>query len=333
MIWPKNSEELMDKLDLGWGEPICVREALNLHFKSTLSPHDLLNMGYPPEAGNEELVNLVGDYLFKTTGKIYQHILITNGATSSLNMVLRSFKYFNTLDTVETYPQYFPYYKKILKKNKIHHTTSFSKVEKHNIYRVIDMPSNALGSMDQSHFCASKTIWDSVYYNPIYINSPKLTLSPHRVNIGSFSKVFGLTGLRIGYIATDSTVDYERFKSEAIYENSGVSTPSQLLATDILKNMDLKEYFKAANAKVNNNREEIYSITHLFDNQEVPNNGMFYGAWGNDKTLEILNKSNVKYVTLDRDKKYAFIRFNLGQNNKITEKAIKAILKTDRRTK
>lgn len=318
----------METITLGWGENVCSREVLNQLYKPKLDLHDIKNMEYAPDNGSPELIDLVQEYLQKTCGRTYKHIIITGGTTPSINVVLRALKSSDSkLNTVATHNHYFPYYPSIIKKNDMKHVASLN-MQGPNHIKLIDMPSNPTGSMSQSSFCQN-TVWDSVYFNPVFINSPRMTVKPHKVNVGSLSKSFGLTGLRIGYIATDSDLDYKRFSDENLYETCTVSVPSQELAIDIMSNIIYNTFFQLANRAINHNRESLNKINYLFDEQEVQNNGMFYAAYAEPKALEIIDKAMVNYVVLSDRGKNKFVRFNLGQNNELTAKAVSQILKVD----
>lgn len=319
----------MEKICLGWGEPVVCREVLDQLYTPPLDLIKIKTMEYAADDGDPELIAEVQNYLQKTCGRTYKHIIITSGTTPSINIVLRVLKRFEGIKLVNTHNHYFPYYPEIIKKNGLAHVGNF-KLTGTDRVNLIDMPSNPTGSMSQSAFNYN-TIWDSVYYNPVFINSPRLTIKPHRVNVGSLSKVFGLTGLRIGYIATDSDLDYKRFSDENLYESCTVSVPSQELAKDLLEKIAYNAFFQMANRAVNNNREVLNKISYLFDGQNVQNNGMFYAAYANDKALQIIDKALVNYVVLSDKGRDKFVRLNLGQNNRLTEKAVSQILRTDRK--
>jgi aspartate/methionine/tyrosine aminotransferase len=169
-----------------------------------------------------------------------------------------------------------------------------------------------------------------VYHNHVYVND--IPVKPdHRVNCGSYSKVFGLTGARVGWIATNSEPDYEEFLAENLYENCTMSVLSQDLIIDIFNNMDLENFLRSAKYRVNNNREMFDRICYLFDGQSVPNNGMFYAAWATPYTVRLMDKLGVGYVKIDEKGKNKYLRFNLAQTNDLTKKAIRYIIKEDRR--
>lgn len=319
----------MQKICLGWGEPIVCREVLDQLYTPPLDLINIKDMEYAPDDGNLALIEEVHEYIFKTTGRRYEHVIITSGTTQAINVVLRVFKRHNNIGSVGTHNHFFPYYPEIIRKNKLLHYDSLTLKGKGHV-NLIDMPSNPTGSMSQSGF-DSNTIWDSVYYNPVFINSPRMAIKPHRVNVGSLSKVFGLTGLRIGYIATDSDVDAIRFSAENLHETCTISVPSQDLAKDLLENIVYNTFFQMANRAINYNREALNKINHLFDGQEVQNNGMFYAAYANEKALEIIDKALVNYVVLSDKGKDKFVRLNLSQNNKLTEQAVGQILRMDKK--
>lgn len=317
----------MEHIDIAWGEPVVCREVLDQLYTPPLDLIKVKDMEYAADNGDPELIELIQGYLQKTCGRTYKHIIVTGGTTPSINIVLRVLKKFENIRSVSTNNHYFPYYSHIVEKNGLIHKTQHNG-NGYDSVKLIDMPSNPTGSMSQSWF-GDKCIWDSVYFNPVFINSPRLTIKPHRVNVGSLSKSFGLTGLRIGYIATDSDIDYKRFSDENLYETCTVSVPSQDLAIDIMGNITYNTFFQLANRKVNYNRDSLNKIKHLFDGQEVQRNGMFYAAYANQKALQIIDKALVSYVVLSDKGKDKFVRFNLGQNNRLTEKAVSQILKVD----
>ena len=318
----------MKKICLGWGEPVACREVLSQIYRPPENLIKLKTMEYAPDGGDPELIEEIQEYLMRTVGRTYKHIIITNGTTPAINVVLRTFKRYDGITSVSTNKNYFPFYPEMIEKNglihkKQHNGNGFDSI------KLIDMPSNPTGNMSQAWF-GDKTVWDSVYYNRVFINSPMLAIRPHRVNVGSLSKVFGLTGLRIGYIATDSDLDYIRFAKENLHETCSVSVPSQEIAKHLLQHIDYESFFRRANMAINYNRDSLDEISYLFDGQAVQKNGMFYATYADNKALEIVDKALVNYVVLSDKGQDRFVRFNLGQNNELTKKAVKQILRMDR---
>ena len=322
--------------DFGWGEPFCVREALKVYYKKNLAkPIDIDGLGYAPNNGKEELIELTKKFIKDTTGINYKHIIITNGTVGAINTVLRVYKRVDKKDICYTHKYHFPYYPDILQKNGYKHETGLYKDHEDQLsikgaVGLVDSPSNPEGDILLYTDTSNNIIWDSVYHNPVFINSIGV-VPDHRVNCGSYSKVFGLTGARIGWIATNNTKDFNLFEAEHTMENCTISVLSQDLIIDILKTIDLKAFMTSAKYRLNNNREMFDRIAYLFDGQAVPEDGMFYAAWATPYTVKLLNKLGIKYVLLDSEGKNRFLRFNMAQTNDITNEAIRLILKEDSR--
>tara|TARA_R100000951_G_scaffold7705_1_gene7198 strand:- start:8587 stop:9570 length:984 start_codon:yes stop_codon:yes gene_type:complete len=325
---------MVEYFDFGWGEPFCVREALKHYYKrKTFRPIDIDSMGYAPDAGNLELLAITRQFIKETTGIDYRHILITNGTTGALNVVLRALAKAEGKEVCYTHRYNFPYYSEIIEKNGFVQKMGLYKEHERNlspdnVLGIVDSPSNPEGDLLAYSDHKNNIIWDSVYHNHVFIN--QIPMKPdHRVNCGSYSKVFGLTGARIGWIATNDTADFELFKKENTYETCTVSCIGQEFIIDIINNTDLANFMRSAKYRVNNNRELFDKIAYLFDGQAVPENGMFFAAWATPYSIKLLDKLGVLYVKMDEDGKNQYLRFNLAQTNEITKKAIKYILKED----
>jgi aspartate/methionine/tyrosine aminotransferase len=324
----------INKYDFGWGEPFCVREALKHYYKrKTLNPINIDGMGYSPDNGNEELIKVTKNFIKETTGIDYKHVVITNGTTGAINIVLRVLAK-EGRKTCYTHKYHFPYYPQIIKKNGYKHKTGLYRDHEEqlghdNVVGLVDSPSNPEGDLLLYTDSKNNIIWDSVYHNQVFINTIPV-IPDHRVNCGSYSKVFGLTGARVGWIATNSDEDFAKFSHENLYENCTMSFSSQNLILDIFKNVDLYNFMRSAKYRVNNNRELFDKICYLFDGQAVPENGMFFSAWATPYTIKLLDKLSIYSVQIDKSRKNQYLRFNLAQTNEITQKAIRCILKEDK---
>jgi aspartate/methionine/tyrosine aminotransferase len=324
----------MIEYDFGWGEPFCVREALKHYYINPMRSCNIDDMGYSPDPGNEKLIDYTRRFIEQTTGIRYNHIIITHGTTGAINIVLRVLAR-EGRNICYTHKYYFPYYPQIIEKNGYKHETGLyrqhqEQLKHSNTVGIVDSPSNPTGDLLLYSDISNNIIWDSVYHNPVFVND--IPVKPdHRVNCGSYSKVFGLTGARVGWIATNSESDYEEFLAENLYENCTMSVNSQKLIIDILEKMDLDNFLRSAKYRINNNREQFDRICYLFDGQAVPNNGMFYAAWATPYTCKLLDKLGVGYVKMDQEDKNKYLRFNLAQTNELTKKAVRYIMKEDRR--
>lgn len=324
----------MSNFDFGWGEPFCVREALKHYYKrKTYKTVDIDSLKYSPDDGDQDLIDLTRWFIKETTGIEYKHIIITNGTTGAINIALRVLAK-EGKSICYTHKYHFPYYPQIIEKNGYRHQTGLYRDHEYqlghdSVVGIVDSPANPTGDLLLYYDHKNNIIWDSVYHNPVYINTIPV-IPDHRVNCGSYSKVFGLTGSRIGWIATNSEKDYKKFSDENLYENCTISAPSQDLLLDIFDNMDLNNFMRSAKYRVNNNREMWDRIKDLFDNQEVPENGMFYAAWADPIAYKLLDKLGFTYVTMDSKGNDKYLRFNLAQTNEITDKAIRFLLKETR---
>lgn len=317
-----------------WGEPYCVREALKHYYKKKhYSFVDIDAVRYQPYEGDPDLVKFTKQFLKEETGIDYKHLIITNGTTSAVNIVLRSLQRRHGYNICYTHKYYFPFYPSIIKKNNyqqkmgLYRDHEIQLGEKKSL-AIVDSPSNPLGDLLLYTDNHNNIIWDSVYHNSVFINT--IPVKPdHRVNCGSFSKCFGITGARIGWIATNNDGDYSLFKEENMYDTCSVSYFSQSFVLDLIKNTDIVSFMRASRYRVNNNREMFDRICYLFDGQSVPENGMFYAVWASPYTSRLLDKLNIKTVEMDSMGNDKFLRFNLAQTNDLTKKAIRYIIKED----
>lgn len=326
----------MLEFDFGWGEPFCVREAFKQYYKrNSFAPININRMGYTPDAGDPDLIKLTRQFIKETTDIEYKYIVITSGTTGALNVALRVFARNEGKNICFTHEYNFPYYPEIIKKNGYEHRTGLYQAHKEqlktpNSLAIVDSPSNPEGDLLLYSDLNNNIIWDSVYHNPVFINS--IAVKPdHRVNCGSYSKVFGLTGVRVGWIATNNEDDYKAFLAENLYENCTMPFINQEFIVDVINNTDLYNFMRSSKYRVNNNREMFDKISYLFDGQAIPENGMFYCAWATPHAINLLLKLQVKYVKIDEDGKNQLLRFNLAQTNHITNRAIRYILSEDGR--
>jgi aspartate/methionine/tyrosine aminotransferase len=311
------------KFDLGFGYPICVKEVLDLLYTPKVVMSPVMDMDYPEYEGKPDLIN----HIKKLTGK--KHIIITNGATQAINIALRVLKKSENREVVVTNKYTFGYYPFMIDKANLTHIKTKHSKSQTKVINLIDMPSNPAGDLHDITDPFNNTIHDFVYGSKVYINTPFKPNIKARIEVGSTSKMFGISGVRIGWIATDIEADYKLFYEEIKNENCGTSVLSQDLVVDMLNKLDTDKFMTVAQGRINYNREEFLKLSNFFDGQKVNENGMFNTYWVDNKGLDIIDKSGVVYITLDEESKRKFIRFNLGANNTLTKQAINAIKLTD----
>lgn len=316
------------KIDLGWGNPYFLANLLDQEYNQSLKLNNISSMVYGPDEGVGILIDLVKQLIKETTGLKYEHVLITPGATSGINSCLRYFKNSKNSEYVVTGKYGYPFYGEMIKKaglEKINRLRELATVGSRTVV-LCDSPSNPFGTqLDLNHLDCSHTVWDSVYHNRIYTND--LTTYPnHDIMVGSLSKLLGIAGVRIGWIALNKPFLYEMLKAENLYENATVSIPSQNLAIDILEKIDIQDFMLKGKVKLDNNRNELSRLSGLFSNQPVQEKGMFYCAKADKKLRDLIDRAGVSIVSLDDE----YVRISMGQTNEITKKAVNAILKGDK---
>lgn len=300
-----------------FGEAICIREILNqMHPISRLQrPIDLK---YSNDEGEKELIELVWQYIYDTVEMPYNHIIITPGCIPAVNASMRVLTKLRDSKQVAIHRDSFYYYKNMIEKaglEAIHYTDL-------NTVGISDSPSNPYGTYcniaQQSH-----NIWDSVYYSPTFINGFHMPPG-HVINCGSFSKSLGLTGLRIGYIATNDDNLAKLLREEVKYEYCTVSMLAQTYLTDILRVLYQDRFFLAARGSVNHNREEVSRLEYML-NAPMSTDGMFYVGHMDASAERIFNAAGVEWTNLPSGK----VRLNLAQNNQLTKSMVDTVLRID----
>ena len=318
--------------NLAWGHSVAVREAFVKYCKTTtiITPQSLMKYDYPAHEGEKALISLTADVILNTLGLTYKHIFITSGATGGCVISLRAFKQLGYTHCFTRQPPFYVRYPKMIEASGLEHTLNPLKNHSGTV-AMIDLPSNPLGVMTTPSFIGLPVILDAVYLNQVYMNPIQVKHIPHDVLIGSYSKLLGINGIRLGYMATNDDQLAAKMSELVTSEYCGLSMPSQDLLIDILPTFDWHQFYPYARYKLDLNREQFQRIEKFFQDTPVNPIGMFYYAPTDQKCKDILVRAGVQYVpgssmgTTD-----AFGRFNLAQDNKLVEEAVRAILKADR---
>lgn len=326
----------MKKYDLSWGDPKAVRDAFfqnNDYPVIDLSWEEITNLGYPAFEGDLEVLQLTKDLIKRQTGLDYKYVLLTNGATGGLNIVLRAYaqKGYNKCFTMSA--PFFPLYPSIISNANLELVNTDFRDEKDVPVALINSPSNPLGHMPNisKNALNMPVIWDAVYANNVYTQGLTLNTVEHEVVVGSYSKLTGLAGLRLGWIATNDDLLYERLKDLTISEYAGLSIPSAIFLLNLNNGIYWDIFEKAARYKLDCNREEWSKVTRFFGEKEVSPVGMFYYSEIDSSCKKLMEKANISHMPgskcgTDDD----FGRFNLGASNEVIRDAVKAILKEDK---
>lgn len=294
----------------------------------------LRDMGYPGTGpGIPDLVEDTKRIIKDESGLDYKHIVITAGAAQAITAILHAGKERDVLCLVRFSKPYFSHYPSLAKlagytvliKDDGPVTQLSSSVD------LIDSPSNPegiiRGSMDTT---ARITIWDATYANRIY--SKLMGIQPkHDIMVGSFGKLFGLNGARLGWIATNDSWLFDRLTDINYHMTLGVSVPSQRLVASIIDNIDMDKFTREAALQIDCNREEMTKLEYLsMSGETVPVNGMFYWTTMDSRARGLLKVAGVKWIEGDTcGGTNDHLRLNLAQSRKVVQGMVKAVRKLD----
>lgn len=323
-------------IDLSWGESVCVRQAFleTLNSPVVFDLKTLESMGYPDHSGDPALVELTKKVIKRQTGNDYDYVIICNGATGGAILTLRAYQMIGFEFCITAPPPYFRLYPGMIKSAGL--IQSDELVEGFSKVYLVDSLSNPLGKFSQmkKDLRNSPIIWDSVYYGNVY--SPGNHPQPeHDVLVGGYGKLTGLNGLRTGWIATNDHLFYERMKQLVSVEYCGMSVPSTKVILETVGKFTKRHwelFEKSANNKLDLNREEWSKLEKYFGDVPVGPFGMFYYAPIDKHCETLLTKSNIVWSSgSELGTSDDFGRFNLGQDCSLVRKAVKEVLKNDKR--
>lgn len=323
----------MNKVDLGWGNSLAVREA----FLSTCKTNPLFvdkkllsGFDYPDHDGDPSLVSITADVIKRQLGLTYRHIFMTNGATGGCVIAMRAYKqrgysYCHTRNA----PYYVRYPRMIDAAGLMHVQEDHHHIDGESVV-LLDLPSNPLGLMSNISKSTSPVILDGVYLNSIYMPPILVNHVPHDVLIGSYSKLTGLNGLRIGWIATNDDLLASRIRELVASEYCGLSMSDSLILKSTLEDFDWDVFELKARKSLDINRTVWSRLEKYFGGEPVKGIGMFYFAGMDQKAQELFARAGIEWTkgsatgTTDD-----FARFNLGQSNETIYKAVQLVLKAD----
>lgn len=323
------------KYDLTWGESVCVRQAFvdNQHNQATFFDNYTLmgDFGYPKHEGDQALISVTADVIKRQTGEAYKHIFLTNGATGAVTMAMRSMGHLGYNAILTSKPPYFSLYPGMVRSANMMHITEQGNWGLDEFAQLVDSPSNPAGTIGfvKSTKAQPTTIWDAVYHNRVYTNG-KIGTIPHDVVCGSFSKLTGLNGIRIGWVATNDDLIATHLTEIVTSEYCGLSYASTRVLLNCLDNFDWDMFEENARFRLDLNRTEWQRVTRYFD-AEVPSNGMFYYSSIDESAKKLMQKAHVYFQPGSKmDTDDGFARFNLGQDNALIREAVAAIRKADK---
>jgi aspartate/methionine/tyrosine aminotransferase len=328
----------MSKFKFGFGDSVAVAQAATYVLNWRASRVFEFHPTYPPIEGFEKLNDLTRKLVHSLTGKEYRYVLITHGATGALNLILR--------DMINDYPAglhidplHFIYYPMMAARtgHELVDRDAFLKSKK--MLQLTALPSNPEGKLETDGTSAERTIWDACYFSPVYMNQKLHTssyLPKHVAMVGSFGKLLGYNGVRLGWVATDDKQVYQNIMRDQVAETMGVSTLGCALVTNTLEGMfegdglEGQKFYARARGALNNNRDAVRRLEKL-GHRPVPENGMFWFTEIDTAARMKFDKAGVDYIDGKHcGSKEQSIRINLGQDEELTGEMVKAVLKADR---
>lgn len=320
------------KYDLSFGNSVCVREA----FMETVGAPYILDystmmkiMDYPVHEGDPEVVEIAKKVIKRQLNSEYKHVFITNGATGGVIIALRAYKQQGMLACRTRKAPYYARYPGMIEAAGLRHASQFYEKE---IVVLVDIPSNPLGLLDDlAQPFNYPIILDAVYYNNVYCKGLVRPIK-HDVLVGSFSKLFGINGIRLGWIATNDDLLAPRIGKLVNNEYCGLSSASSFLLKKTWEKLNWEYFEQMANIYLNSNRGEWSKLEKFFGNSPVNPVGMFYYGPMDKACKKLMEKAGVKWVSGQSmgDFHDDHGRFNLGQDTNLVFDAVKAVLKADK---
>lgn len=288
---------LRGEVDGGWnlqvGEPVFLQKALGDLSRYHLKPPD---MRYPPFAGTGSLIQALQQY----HGEQYEHFVVTVGAKQALVAAFHALGQLEGTDRVYAKPPYWPSYPTLVKSVGMHHMTVRSRPVAKDIV-VNTTPNNPDGGISMR----SCDIWDCAYAHPVYGWDHLREGPEHRCAVFSGAKLLGLSGLRIGWLATNDG-DLARLAGEYIEKaTSGVSTLDQYALEGIIAAAYtgiLGTRYDEARRILDTNISTYWNALgkHLANDAGACSDGVGMFAWLKPKSLgafdRALETANVKVI-------------------------------------
>lgn len=321
-----------DWIDLSFGEPKLIMEAMfeeiNKVGSSFKMPdkYDIKSWEYQPASGNPQFVELL-------QSKYRAKVVVCNGAKQALAASLYAFKK-NGAESVYYDIPYYPANPSIVDsvglKREEFDTASLA---------LITSPNNPDGKNYSNYELLNiqrqkPMIHDGAYYTPAYLPDGQDVINVGDVQIFSFSKTYGVSGLRIGYAVCHTEQYYKDIVDFMETTTAGVSTASQSIAMEIEKYfidnpMSMYSFYEKARMRIHRNRNLFSSLNpEVLELIPCETNSMF--AWC--KAGPKLDNKAAKVHILDGSLfgKPGMMRINIAQP---TEMIVQAIERLNKYTK
>jgi aspartate/methionine/tyrosine aminotransferase len=305
--------------NLAIGEPVFIQEAYHLN----LSKSTHVDFGYPPPTGIPSLKDLLEDL---NPGHI---AVVTNGAKQALQASMAALRSMDNEYAVSVRTPFWPSLETLASNAGVQFKNPIT-----NGANICVFPGNPDGI--SAELPDRTGIWDAVYQSPIYYPKGGFIPEPfksdeYKVKIGSLSKEYGLSGLRVGWALVNK--DYPDLARAIAHQveitTSGVSTVAQSFAERVIRFHEVYDKEKARETLNKNGRSFNTHIARYCSKvMGVPANqgGMF--AWLKAKLPRHIFKDAcraAKVLVVDGRSCGApdgWFRISMGHNAQYTERAL-----------
>jgi aspartate/methionine/tyrosine aminotransferase len=264
---------------------------------------------YGGNDGDNLLINSI-----KSTFNLNDHsIVIAPGGMATLDLVINSIS--NSLFHVPTY--HWGSWNKILtihnKNIELFNDFNLESFRPESGVVMLCYPSNPTGFTESYEnlknfieYCKIKditVILDLPYYYLFNEMNDKIShlFCENVIILSSFSKSFGLSGLRVGFIATKNIDLYNTLRIRSLYKYNSISTINQVIINDLLTSengkKNLQEYRTVTTFHITQNIQYLQDKGLLFDEYPTTPIGPFAIV---NKTFDELLDKNISSVPLDK---------------------------------
>lgn len=274
------------KLPPGWidlcvGEAFVVRRALQDTYPSSLFNLEDVADGcdYQSPEGHEQLVALL-------EGRYGKHVVVTCGAKQGLLAVFYALKRLGQpyIDMRTPYWSQMPDAIRLgglgmCLGNMPTGGSSYMIVSPNNPDGHVTTGDEAIEIRKKCDRLGTFLVHDAAYHTPVYVNGPTPKLTP--TTIYSASKMYGLSGLRVGWVVTDDEHIKQHVMDYVETSTVGASLLSQRILTNIIKHEVLhpaseETFHWSARQLLDDNKRLVRALSpDVLDTSIVPEHGMF----------------------------------------------------------
>lgn len=323
-------------IDLGVGEPYFLQKVYGHLYPRMFDG----KVTYPPFAGDADLLRALKPY----TRDFGEHVVIANGAKQALLAGIYALqkKYPGRYDTLTHQAPHWLSYPTMAQLSGLDFLALCRGEKAESFLSVVTSPNNPDGEIDDGRFVYD--IWDAAYHSRVYTGKTPYEMktdSPTcQLSVWSAAKLWGLSGYRIGWVATWDE-ELARYAAEYVEKTtSGVSVLAQRYLFNFLSSLAAtrvgteESLIFQARRIMDTNVDHFFDLHHMFSEMwgaaAVSSSGMFAWCKATDpeRLTKVLDAARIKFIPGKLcGAEEAWFRFNMGVLPATMEKAIKAIKK------